>query len=162
MDWERRLWSCSPRRPPGLGARDAGDRRKWEGIHVAGQRAATHAVCKHEGDGNCECPLDWLLKAEDEALWLGVNRVASQSANRELQAIQEIRDAISSNEDIISTDPDDLHAHGYSEWSTVNTESLPVAVAYPRSTEDVSIIAQICYKYHVPIIPYSGGTSLEG
>ncbi|POS80147.1 glycolate oxidase [Diaporthe helianthi] len=77
-------------------------------------------------------------------------------------AIQEIRDAIGSDEDIVSTDPDDLHAHGYSEWSTVNTESLPVAVAYPRSTEDVSKIAQICYKYHVPIIPYSGGTSLEG
>lgn len=79
-----------------------------------------------------------------------------------MQAIQEMRDAIGSDEEIISTDPDDLHAHGYSEWSTVNTESLPVAVAYPRSTEDVSKIAQICYKYHVPIIPYSGGTSLEG
>ncbi|KKY34977.1 putative d-lactate dehydrogenase mitochondrial precursor [Diaporthe ampelina] len=77
-------------------------------------------------------------------------------------AIQEIRDAIGSDVDIISTDPDDLHAHGYSEWSTVNTESLPVAVAYPRSTADVSTIAQVCYKYHVPIIPYSGGTSLEG
>lgn len=78
------------------------------------------------------------------------------------QAIQEIRDAIGPDVDIISTDPDDLHAHGYSEWSTVNTESLPVAVAYPRSTADVSTIAQVCYKYHVPIIPYSGGTSLEG
>lgn len=44
----------------------------------------------------------------------------------------------------------------------MNPESLPVAVAYPRSTADVSTIAQVCYKYHVPIIPYSGGTSLEG
>lgn len=65
-------------------------------------------------------------------------------------------------EDIISTDPDDLHAHGYSEWSTVNPEGLPVAVAYPQSTEDVSIIARICYKYRIPIIPFSGGSSLEG
>ncbi|KAK7735692.1 D-lactate ferricytochrome c oxidoreductase [Diaporthe eres] len=82
---------------------------------------------------------------------------------REMEiAIQEIRDAMDPDVDIISTDPDDLHAHGYSEWSTVNTESLPVAVAYPRSTADVSTIAQVCYKYHVPIIPYSGGTSLEG
>jgi D-lactate dehydrogenase (cytochrome) len=83
-------------------------------------------------------------------------------ANSPIQAIQEIRDVISSEEDIISTDPDDLHAHGYSEWSTVNPENLPVAVAYPRSTEDVSKIAQVCFKYHIPIIPYSGGTSLEG
>lgn len=97
-------------------------------------------------------------KAEDRAL--KGDRVAG--ADRPIQAIQEIRDAIRHDEEIISTDPDDLHAHGYSEWSTVNTESLPVAVAYPRSTADVSTIAQVCYKYHVPIIPYSGGTSLEG
>lgn len=81
--------------------------------------------------------------------------------NSSLQALKEIRDALSS-EDIISTDAEDLHAHGYSEWSSTNPENLPVAVAYPRSTEDVSIIAKICHKYRVPIIPYSGGSSLEG
>lgn len=37
-----------------------------------------------------------------------------------------------------------------------------MAVAYPRSTEQVSAIARVCYKYRVPIIPYSGGSSLEG
>lgn len=79
------------------------------------------------------------------------------------QAIQEIRDEIGPDaEDIISTDPDDLHAHGYSEWSTTNPDGLPVAVAYPRSTEQVSTIARVCHKYRVPIIPYSGGSSLEG
>ncbi|CCC09318.1 hypothetical protein SMACR_05268 [Sordaria macrospora] len=76
-------------------------------------------------------------------------------------AIAEIRREIE-GEDIISTDPDDLHAHGYSEWSTTNPEGLPVAVAYPRSTEQVSTVARICHKYRVPIIPYSGGSSLEG
>lgn len=77
------------------------------------------------------------------------------------QALEEIHEAMD-GEDIISTDPDDLHAHGYSEWSTTNPEGLPVAVAYPRSTEQVSAIARICFKYRVPIIPYSGGSSLEG
>lgn len=37
-----------------------------------------------------------------------------------------------------------------------------MAVAYPRSTEQVSAIARVCSKYRVPMIPYSGGTSLEG
>ncbi|KAK4194585.1 FAD-linked oxidase-like protein [Triangularia verruculosa] len=78
------------------------------------------------------------------------------------QALREIRQEVGGTEDIISTDPDDLHAHGYSEWSTSNPEGLPVAVAYPRSTEQVSTIARICHKYRVPIIPYSGGSSLEG
>ncbi|KAH9884019.1 FAD-linked oxidase-like protein [Xylariomycetidae sp. FL2044] len=81
-------------------------------------------------------------------------------------ALDEIRREIEKlggeSEDIISTDPEDLHAHGYSEWSTTNPDGLPVAVAYPRSTEEVSAIAKICHKYQVPIIPYSGGSSLEG
>lgn len=78
-----------------------------------------------------------------------------------LQALDEIRAALG-GEDIISIDPDDLRAHGYSEWSTSNPDGLPVAVAYPRSTEQVSTIARICYKHRVPIIPYAGGSSLEG
>ncbi|KAI1212532.1 FAD-linked oxidase-like protein [Annulohypoxylon truncatum] len=79
-------------------------------------------------------------------------------------ALNEIRREISKKGggDIISTDPEDLLAHGYSEWSTVNPDGLPVAVVYPRSTEQVSTIARVCHKYRVPIIPYSGGSSLEG
>jgi D-lactate dehydrogenase (cytochrome) len=71
--------------------------------------------------------------------------------------VQELGD-----EDLVSTDPDDLHAHGYSSWSSVNPDNLPVAVAYPRSTKQVAAIARICHKHRVPIIPYSGGSSLEG
>jgi FAD/FMN-containing dehydrogenase len=77
------------------------------------------------------------------------------------QAVKEITLELD-DEDLISTDPEDLLAHGYSEWSTINPDNLPVAVAYPRSTEQVSTIARICHKYRVPIIPYSGGSSLEG
>ncbi|KAF2752040.1 D-lactate dehydrogenase mitochondrial precursor [Sporormia fimetaria CBS 119925] len=64
-------------------------------------------------------------------------------------------------EDAISTDDEDLLAHGYSEWSSINIDQLPVAVAYPKSTEEVSRIAKVCHKYKVPMIPYSGGSSLE-
>lgn len=76
-------------------------------------------------------------------------------------AIKEIRQA-TGNEDTISTDPEDLKAHGYSEWSSTNIDSLPVAVAYPKNTSEVSKIAKICSKYRLPIIPFSGGSSLEG
>jgi len=75
------------------------------------------------------------------------------------QAIGELRTLLS--EDTISTDDEDLLAHGYSEWSTINIAQLPVAVAYPKSTAEVSQIAQVCHKYQVPMIPYSGGSSLE-
>ncbi|KAK5998751.1 D-lactate ferricytochrome C oxidoreductase [Cladobotryum mycophilum] len=76
------------------------------------------------------------------------------------KAIEEIRKEL--GEEAISTDEEDLRLHGYSSWSTVNPEQLPVAVAYPRSTEEVSAIARVCYRHHIPIIPFSGGSSLEG
>ncbi|KAK5635802.1 hypothetical protein RRF57_011514 [Xylaria bambusicola] len=80
-------------------------------------------------------------------------------------ALDEIRSelkALGEDDDIVSIDTEDLHAHGYSEWSTVNPDGLPVAVVYPRSTEQVSVIARICHKYRIPLIGYSGGSSLEG
>lgn len=75
------------------------------------------------------------------------------------KAVTELRSIL--GEDTISTDDDELHRHGYSEWSSINIETLPVAVAYPTSTADVQEIAKICSKHKIPMIPYSGGSSLE-
>ncbi|KAL1866439.1 hypothetical protein VTK73DRAFT_4718 [Phialemonium thermophilum] len=89
------------------------------------------------------------------------NSPPKYASMREMEfAIEELRREL--GDDTVSTDPDDLHAHGYSEWSSTNPDNLPVAVAYPRSTEQVSAIARTCSKYRIPIIPYSGGSSLEG
>ncbi|KAL2823558.1 hypothetical protein BDW59DRAFT_163135 [Aspergillus cavernicola] len=76
------------------------------------------------------------------------------------EAIEEIHGAL--GEDSISTDDEDLRAHGYSEWSSINIDRLPVAVVFPKSTEEVATIAKICHKYKVPMIPFSGGSSVEG
>jgi D-lactate dehydrogenase (cytochrome) len=40
--------------------------------------------------------------------------------------------------------------------------AAPEAVVYPRSTEEVRDIVEICRRYHTPMIPYGVGTSLEG
>lgn len=68
------------------------------------------------------------------------------------QAITELRHLL--GEDSISTDDEDLHRHGYSEWSSINIEQLPVAVAYPKSTDEVSEIAKTCYKHKIPMSTY--------
>ncbi|KAI9879200.1 MAG: hypothetical protein M1830_009275 [Pleopsidium flavum] len=95
-----------------------------------------------------------------EELWQKPHRAPTYSNANDLEkAIAELRSLLS--EDTISTDDEDLLAHGYSEWSTINITQLPVAVAYPKSTAEVSQIAKICHKYRVPMIPYSGGSSLE-
>ena len=62
----------------------------------------------------------------------------------------------------MSIDDEELKRHGYSEWSPSNISTLPVAVVYPKSTKEVSELMKICHKFKVPIIGYSGGSSLEG
>ncbi|TGZ78010.1 FAD-binding domain-containing protein [Ascodesmis nigricans] len=75
-------------------------------------------------------------------------------------ALGEIRTVL--GEDGVTTDDEVLRQHGYSEWSTTNVDVLPIAVVFPRSTEEVAAVAKVCWKYRVPMIPYSGGSSLEG
>ena len=40
--------------------------------------------------------------------------------------------------------------------------SKPSVVVYPSSTEDVVKIVKTAVKYRMPVVPYSGATSLEG
>ncbi|KJA24402.1 hypothetical protein HYPSUDRAFT_200621 [Hypholoma sublateritium FD-334 SS-4] len=61
----------------------------------------------------------------------------------------------------VSTDPDDLHTHGFSENDHFPGMS-PSVVIYPSTTEEVATIVRIATKYKVPITVYSGATSLEG
>lgn len=50
------------------------------------------------------------------------------------------------------------HGHGESYHAT----RMPDAVCYAHSTEEVSRIVKVCAHYGVPIVPFGGGTSLEG
>ncbi|KND89514.1 D-lactate dehydrogenase [cytochrome], mitochondrial [Tolypocladium ophioglossoides CBS 100239] len=77
-----------------------------------------------------------------------------------LKAVGEVRDAL--GDDAVSVDESDLEEHGYSEWSTSNTDSRPVAIVRPASTEQVSAVAKICTRYKVPMVPYGAGSSVEG
>ncbi|CDS12666.1 hypothetical protein LRAMOSA04852 [Lichtheimia ramosa] len=61
----------------------------------------------------------------------------------------------------VTVDEDVLQAHGHSSNSYHN-EGIPNIVVYPESTQDVVKIVKIANKLNVPIIAFSGGTSLEG
>ena len=63
--------------------------------------------------------------------------------------------------DRCSVDFDDRTTHGNDAYS-YHRDKPPWAIVYPQSTEEVSQIAKICSKYHIPMIPYGSGTSLEG
>ncbi|KAF8625917.1 hypothetical protein AX17_006643 [Amanita inopinata Kibby_2008] len=60
-----------------------------------------------------------------------------------------------------STDPEDLTTHGFSD-NDYHPGALHSVIVYPRSTEDVVQIVKIATTYRMPVVPYSGATSLEG
>ncbi|KAI0162031.1 RNA dependent RNA polymerase-domain-containing protein [Xylariaceae sp. FL1272] len=137
---------------------EAGAKSSWTGRSVFAFSAAAGMV----GFGLAKAVLP-----DEKPTHFGEKIAAPRYASlKEMEtALSEIRSTLKGlgeAEDIISIDAEDLQAHGYSEWSSVNPDGLPVAVAYPRSTEQVSVIARVCNKYRIPIIGYSGGSSLEG
>ena len=64
----------------------------------------------------------------------------------------------------VSEDEGDREFHSGSEWSSYNTKEheRPAIVVAPGTTEEVSKIMKMCHTRKIPVIGYSGGTSLEG
>ncbi len=60
----------------------------------------------------------------------------------------------------LSTSPAVRERHGTDE--SFHEPFSPDAVAFARSTDEVSEIVKRCAKYKAPVIPYGTGTSLEG
>lgn len=67
-------------------------------------------------------------------------------------------------EDNVSTLEDDIAQHATSDWSTHRPDPShkPFCVVYPSTTEQVSRIMKVCHVRRIPVVGYSGGTSLEG
>ena len=72
-------------------------------------------------------------------------------------AIEEVKALLG---DRLSTGSSILKMHSHDEAYT--KPSLPDAVAFPESTEEVSELMKICHRHKCPVIPYGIGTSLEG
>lgn len=48
-------------------------------------------------------------------------------------------------------------------WNSYHaSEWIPQAIIFPESTQQVSDILRICHRFKVPIVPFGGGTSVEG
>lgn len=84
------------------------------------------------------------------------------SFNQTRSAISRIRNIV--GEDNINTVSSEVKAHCDSafQYRHPSPGEYSAAVAYPKSTEEVSQILKICQELRVPLTPYSGGTSLEG
>ncbi|KAK3985363.1 hypothetical protein QBC44DRAFT_157213 [Cladorrhinum sp. PSN332] len=67
-------------------------------------------------------------------------------------------------EENVSTAEDVKKQHATSEWSShpADPSQQPFCVVFPGSTEEVSKIMKVCHLRRIPVVGYSGGTSLEG
>jgi D-lactate dehydrogenase (cytochrome) len=79
-------------------------------------------------------------------------------------AVHEVRSLVEELSELlgdrVSTSASMRETHGHDEaW----VETMPPdAVVFPRSTQEVSKIVEICARHGAPVIPYGTGTSLEG
>ena len=66
-------------------------------------------------------------------------------------------------EDRVCDDVATRIAHSSTEWSPAPNGDYdrPSLVVYPKTTQEVSMIAKACRKWQFPLIAFSGGTSLE-
>ncbi|KAI4597242.1 D-lactate ferricytochrome c oxidoreductase [Pestalotiopsis sp. 9143b] len=64
----------------------------------------------------------------------------------------------------VSTLDADIDTHSTSGWSSyrAHKDERPFCIVFPGSTEEVSEIMKICHSRRIPVVGYSGGTSLEG
>ena len=74
------------------------------------------------------------------------------------EAFAHLRDAL--GPDILSQDPSDLEEFGR-DWTRVSTPA-PSAVAFPRTTADVSKLLAFCNGAGIAIVPSGGRTGLAG
>lgn len=84
------------------------------------------------------------------------------SEDRVQYAISKIARVVGDNN--ITTSENELtnHSEDPSEFIRAREGESPYAVVYPSNVEEVSKVVKICYDASIPIIPYSGGTSIEG
>ncbi len=77
-------------------------------------------------------------------------------------AIKELKKILGDENVTQAIDSIDQHKDHYANCVHPAPNEIPQVVVFPGSTTDVSNVMKIAHKYRIPVIPYSGGTALEG
>lgn len=75
-----------------------------------------------------------------------------------------LKEVLENNENDFTITENELLQHSDSEFNThhPSKDQKPKVILFPHTTEQISQIVKLCNIYKVPIVPYSGGSSLEG
>lgn len=78
--------------------------------------------------------------------------------------IIDLKNILENNPDNYTNTQSELKQHADSEFNThhPNEDQRPIIVLFPHTTEQVSQLLKLCHDANVPVVPFSGGSSLEG
>lgn len=116
-------------------------------------------------------PINYMFRDEKllvQTSTLPLSELDSPSYNTDEDSIAELvtklKELLKNNADHYSDYPNDLAAHSDTEFNThhATKNQRPRLIVFPHDTEEVAQIVKLCNSYNVPIVPFSGGTSLEG
>ncbi|KAG7818210.1 hypothetical protein KL928_003211 [Ogataea angusta] len=77
-------------------------------------------------------------------------------------AVKEICQLLRPDQTSVSDGELALHSDNSSNFHKPTEDERPDLVVYPESVDEVVSVVKICSKYRIPMVPYSGGTSIEG
>jgi D-lactate dehydrogenase (cytochrome) len=77
-------------------------------------------------------------------------------------ALKEITDYLGAQHVSFSEAEIANHSDSYYQTHHPLPGQQPKLIVYPGSTEEVSGVMKIAHRYRIPIVPFTGGTSLEG
>lgn len=93
---------------------------------------------------------------------LPLNKTLSPVYGDAQLVIDDIKKFLKEDQISLSQQERDNHSDSYFSTDHPDSEERPDVVVYPESTEEVSKILKCAHEHHVPIVPFTGGTSLEG
>ncbi|WEJ93886.1 FAD/FMN-containing dehydrogenase [Yamadazyma tenuis] len=126
---------------------------------VAASSFATYTLTRAHLQSNL--PSDWFPNESTTKLH-SISTPQYATPSQLQHAIRELRDVLGDT-NVVNT-PVVLEYHTRNEFNPHEPKphEKPKYVIYPRSTNDVSEAMAILNRYRVPVVPFSGGTSLEG
>lgn len=77
-------------------------------------------------------------------------------------AVEKLKTIITAEQ--MSSDHHDLEHHSTNDYALhpPSPDQRPKLIVYPQTTEEVSEIIKIAHEFRIPVIPYGGGTAIEG
>ncbi|KAG0583718.1 hypothetical protein KC19_3G157900 [Ceratodon purpureus] len=111
-------------------------------------------VSRSEGVQQIQAP------AATEPVVVSKDTPRSLSADTVAHLVADLRAVCDEDRVVIDVEERELHAKPWNTYHSV--DAIPDIVVHPKSQEEVVAIVKACAKYKVPVIPFAGGTSLEG